>query len=105
MQSLFLKKSVYHYFIYEVYNFLFVICNTYMLLEVHLCNLNSTYTLKPNNMKTKRPYSFIAAMLFIVPALSFGQAPTMGTVANFVLFSSNGAVSNTGISQVSISTK
>ncbi len=31
---------------------------------------------------------------------TFGQAPNLGTAANFVLFSSNGAVSNSGISQV-----
>lgn len=38
--------------------------------------------------------------LFLVPTLIFGQAPDLGTAANFVLFSSNGAMSNTGISQL-----
>lgn len=38
--------------------------------------------------------------LFLVPALIFAQAPDLGTAANFVLFSSNGAMSNTGLSQL-----
>ncbi len=40
------------------------------------------------------------AMLICFPNVNFGQAPKLGTVANFVLFSSHGAVSNTGISQI-----
>lgn len=39
-------------------------------------------------------------ILLLIPILNFAQAPTMGTAANFVLFSSNGAVTNTGISQL-----
>ena len=42
----------------------------------------------------------IIATLLLLPAISFGQAPNLGTAANFVLFSTNGAVSNTGISQL-----
>ena len=34
------------------------------------------------------------------PHLNYGQAPNLGTAANFVLFSTNGAVSNTGISHL-----
>jgi hypothetical protein len=41
-----------------------------------------------------------AFILFTLPALLFAQAPTLGTVSNFVLFSSNGAVSNSGFSQL-----
>ena len=40
----------------------------------------------------------VALLLF--PEVNFGQAPTLGTAANFVLFSTDGAVSNTGISQI-----
>ena len=40
------------------------------------------------------------AVLFIAPVLGFAQAPDMGTTVNFVLFSSDGAVSNTGISHL-----
>jgi hypothetical protein len=34
------------------------------------------------------------------PNINFAQAPALGAVANFVLFSTNGAVSNTGTSQL-----
>jgi hypothetical protein len=36
----------------------------------------------------------------MIPALNFAQAPPLGTAAEFVLFSSDGAVSNSGISQI-----
>lgn len=39
-------------------------------------------------------------MLFSIPFASFSQMPDLGSTADFVLFSSNGAVSNTGISQL-----
>jgi len=38
--------------------------------------------------------------LFSLPNNVFGQAPNLGTAADFVLFSTDGAVSNSGISQV-----
>jgi hypothetical protein len=41
-----------------------------------------------------------AVSLLLMTSLIFGQAPTLGTAANFVLFSTDGAVSNTGISQI-----
>lgn len=51
-------------------------------------------------MKTKLLNTLIAVALFLIPNINFGQAPTLGTAANFVLFSSDGAVSNTGISHL-----
>jgi len=39
------------------------------------------------------------ALLFS-PNINFGQAPDLGTAANFVLFSTVGAIGNTGISQI-----
>ena len=36
----------------------------------------------------------------IIPLLSFAQAPSLGSVAEYALFSTDGAVSNTGISQI-----
>jgi len=42
----------------------------------------------------------MATMMLLCPNTNFGQAPKLGTAANFVLFSSDGAVSNTGISQI-----
>jgi hypothetical protein len=38
--------------------------------------------------------------LLSIPNVNFAQAPNLGTASNFVLFSSIGAVSNTGISQL-----
>mgnify|MGYP006366672015 FL=1 len=40
------------------------------------------------------------ALLFSIPTINFAQAPSLGAAANFVLFSTNAAVSNTGISQL-----
>lgn len=39
----------------------------------------------------------IVTLLF--PNVNFGQAPDLGSAANFVIFTSNGAVTNIGISQ------
>lgn len=41
-----------------------------------------------------------AAVLLIFPTTSFAQAPDLGTAANFVLFSSVGAVTNTGVTHL-----
>ena len=41
-----------------------------------------------------------AVLLFLIPGEIFGQAPSLGTAAGFVLFSSVGAVTNTGISHL-----
>ncbi|MEI6754879.1 MAG: ice-binding family protein, partial [Paludibacter sp.] len=41
-----------------------------------------------------------AVLLLLIPNAIFGQSINLGTAANFALFSTNGAVSNTGISQV-----
>ena len=51
-------------------------------------------------MKTSLFNVLVAVILLIIPTFIFAQAPTLGTVSNFVLFSSNGAVSNTGISHL-----
>ncbi|MCE3294532.1 MAG: hypothetical protein K0R65_246 [Crocinitomicaceae bacterium] len=56
-------------------------------------------TYQNKNMKKIIQNTFKTA-LFLVPALIFGQVPDLGTAANFVLFSSNGAMTNTGISQI-----
>ncbi|MCX6231263.1 MAG: ice-binding family protein [Bacteroidetes bacterium] len=51
-------------------------------------------------MKTRFINTFIVSALLILPTLNFAQAPPLGTTANFVLFSTNGAVSNSGISHL-----
>src|ERR1035437_4300992 len=51
-------------------------------------------------MKTKLLITLSAVFLFLMPNANFGQTINLGTAANFVLFSTNGSVSNTGISQL-----
>lgn len=51
-------------------------------------------------MKKQILFALIAAMLLLIPTSNFAQAPNLGTAADFVLFSTNGAVSNSGISQL-----
>ena len=51
-------------------------------------------------MKSKLLIALIAGFLFLMPNANFGQVINLGTAADFVLFSTNGAVSNTGISQL-----
>jgi gliding motility-associated-like protein/uncharacterized repeat protein (TIGR01451 family) len=38
--------------------------------------------------------------MFILPKAHFGQAPTLGTTADFVLFTTNGAITNVGITHL-----
>lgn len=52
-------------------------------------------------MKNKLLFKIATAVtLTLLPTLIFAQAPGLGTAAGFVLFSSNGAVGNTGISHL-----
>lgn len=51
-------------------------------------------------MKTQILNALTAVMMLLMPALNFAQAPPLGTAAEFVLFSTVGAVSNSGISQL-----
>jgi len=45
-------------------------------------------------------YIILVGALVNYSVIAFSQSPSLGTVADFVLFSSNGAVTNTGISQL-----
>ncbi len=60
----------------------------------------NNFTSKKINMKNKLLCSLIAFALLFSPGFNFGQAPNLGTAANFVLFSTNGAVTNAGISHL-----
>lgn len=51
-------------------------------------------------MKTKLFSLLTAITLLLITTFSVAQAPNLGTAANFVLFSTNGAVSNTGFSHL-----
>jgi ice-binding like protein/type IX secretion system substrate protein len=48
----------------------------------------------------KKLLVIITIVTLLFPNVNFGQAPNLGTAAKFVLFTTNGAVTNTGISQV-----
>ncbi len=51
-------------------------------------------------MKKKFLHTLSVFSLMTVSNLSFGQAPNLGSASSFVLFSTDGPVSNTGISHV-----
>ncbi|MDQ3109122.1 MAG: ice-binding family protein [Bacteroidota bacterium] len=51
-------------------------------------------------MKSKILLIITAIALLAFPGVNFAQAPTLGTAADFVLFTSNGAITNTGITHV-----
>jgi hypothetical protein len=48
-------------------------------------------------MKRKILHILTAVALISFPKIQYAQAPDLGTAANFVLFTSIGAVSNSGI--------
>lgn len=48
-------------------------------------------------MRLKLLNSITAAVLFLLPLTGFAQAPTLGAAANFVLFTTIGPVTNSGI--------
>lgn len=51
-------------------------------------------------MKTRLLHTATAVVLLFVTQLAFAASPNLGTAANFVLFSTDGAVSNTGITHL-----
>ncbi|MEP7107152.1 MAG: ice-binding family protein [Ferruginibacter sp.] len=51
-------------------------------------------------MKKKLLHLVGAFTLLSFPTINFAQAPNLGTAANFVLFSTTGAIGNTGISHI-----
>lgn len=51
-------------------------------------------------MKKQLLKVLIAVIWLLIPTLNFAQAPPLGVAAEFVLFSTDGAVSNSGISQL-----
>ena len=51
-------------------------------------------------MKTQLRNALIAILLLLMPTMNFAQAPPLGTVAGFVLFTTVGAVGIDGVSQI-----
>jgi len=75
------------------------LCNNQDNEDIYFCvviNIHLYHTI----MKTKLLISFTAAFLLLMPNVSFGQSINLGTAAGFVLFSTNGSVSNTGLSNL-----
>ena len=58
------------------------------------------HPLNSKKMKKRLLTALIAFSLLFVQNLTYSQSPTLGTAANFVLFSSVGAVTNTGITHL-----
>ncbi|MDP2234840.1 MAG: ice-binding family protein [Bacteroidales bacterium] len=51
-------------------------------------------------MKTKLQTILLTVFLFSIPILNFGQTPDLKTCADFILFTSSGGITNTGVSQI-----
>jgi hypothetical protein len=51
-------------------------------------------------MEKKLLHIVTAVTLLTIPYINFAQAPTLGTAADYVIFTTAGAVGNTGISQI-----
>ncbi|MCF8296977.1 MAG: ice-binding family protein [Saprospiraceae bacterium] len=48
----------------------------------------------------KELFYLLTGLILLLPNMNFAQAPNLGAAANFVLFSSDGAITNSGISQL-----
>jgi len=57
------------------------------------------HNLSKNTFKKALLYTIIVIAFVHTPRMTSAQSPILGTVADFVLFSTNGAVTNTGLSQ------
>jgi hypothetical protein len=51
-------------------------------------------------MKTKLQAILITVLLFSLPVINYGQTPDLKTCADFILFTSSGGITNTGVSQI-----
>jgi hypothetical protein len=51
-------------------------------------------------MKNKLLHFLTTTILLLIPYINYGQAPTLGTAAGFVLFTTNGAMTNSGITHL-----
>jgi hypothetical protein len=51
-------------------------------------------------MKARYTHILVTAVTLFFSEVNLGQSPNLGTVSNFVLFSSAGAIGNTAISQI-----
>ncbi len=71
-----------------------------MSLLNHLCKMNKIiHSYSKSQFKRALIGAILSIAMFLIPQHNFAQAPNLGTAADFILFSSNGAVTNTGLSQ------
>ena len=76
------------------------LCSGYGSTREHHCSIKINSQLQFYKMKNKLLHVFAIISLLFFPNVNFAQAPSLGTAASFVLFSTNGAVTNTGISRL-----
>ena len=81
----------------ESCNLFLKLCNIKCKLRLYISNIGKIH--KKNKMKPLFNVLKVV-ILVLMPILNFAQAPPLGKAAEFVLFSTNGAVSNTGITQL-----
>ena len=74
-------------------------CNVYGFKDMHLCRVKMISQFKRNVMKNKCLFCLSIILLFFFSNLS-AQAPSLGSVDKFVLFTTTGAVSNSGLSHI-----
>jgi len=60
----------------------------------------NSFAKKHLKMKTQIRNLLIAVIFFLLPNMNFAQTPNLGTAADFVLFTTVGAVTNTGTSHL-----
>lgn len=72
-------------------------CNTFHLIIADLCPVRKFTHAIRIIMKRKILHILTAVALISFPKIQYAQAPDLGTAANFVLFTTIGAVSNSGI--------
>lgn len=51
-------------------------------------------------MKSKLQAILLSVFLFSIPIIHFGQTPDLKTTADYILFTSSGGITNTGVSQI-----
>jgi hypothetical protein len=84
----------------ERYNLYLFNRNAFGVKDGHLYRVKILSQTKSDKMKNRLLNIAIIFLLLLLPNINFGQAPNLGSAAGFVLFSSNGSVSNTGVSQL-----
>ena len=70
-------------------------------MAVSLHNFNVYFVSNTMKKQTHLLVILTASLFFLLPNLNFGQVPNLGTASDFLLFTTVGALGNTGVSQIS----